>query len=260
MEFCLSNHCGSRYLVKADQIRVAFRDRASIPDTYHKFKKPIILFPSLEGEEYDWKQLVTFSTICNNNFYVICPSIGEINIAKEYGLKYFMAEEATSAWDLRAMIELGCSYAYVGAPLFFDLGSVRELPIKLRAIPTVSYNHHLPHKSGVYGQWIRPEDLDKYDGLLDTIEFEFCHAEREQTLFKVYAKDHQWPTRLDILVTDLDSHAINRVIVPELAKRRLICRQECQAEGRCYMCATALHLAEEDMIEKMHEVAKKEKK
>lgn len=63
-----------------------------------------------------------------------------------------MAEEATSAWDLRAMIELGCSYAYVGAPLFFDLGFVRELPIKLRAIPTVSYNHHLPHKSGVYGQ------------------------------------------------------------------------------------------------------------
>lgn len=260
MEFCLSNHCGSRYLAKADQIRVAFKDRASIPDTYHKFKKPIILFPSLEGEEYDWKQLVTFSTICNNNFYVICPSIVEINIAKENNLHFFFAQEACTAGELRAMADLGASYAYVSGQIFFDLGSVQNIPIKLRAIPTISYNHALPRKNGIREAWIRPEDLDKYDDLLDTIEFEFCQAEREQTLFKVYAEDHQWPTRLDILVTDLNSHAINRFIIPELAKRRLICRQECQADGRCNMCATALHLAEEDMIEKMHEVAKKEKK
>ena len=260
MQFCLNSHCSAHYLAKCDQIRVRYSDRETIPDLYHKYKKPILLFPPNDSEEYDWPKLVQFDTICQKQFYLVCASVDDITIAKEHGLRYFMLGEATSAWELRALIDLGCEYAYVGAPLFFDLGSVRELPIKLRAIPTLAYNHNLPRKNGVCGKWLRPEDLDKYEDLLDTIEFEFCPVEREQTLFKVYAEDHQWPTRLDILVSDLGSDAINRYIAPELIQRRLTCRQTCQGDGICHMCETLLHLAEKEMFTKMKEVVKKEKK
>ena len=56
MKYCLRSRLSARYLTKADEIRVDFRDIESIPDVYHRYKKPIIFFPALEGEEYDWKK------------------------------------------------------------------------------------------------------------------------------------------------------------------------------------------------------------
>ena len=45
MRYCLRSRLGARYLAKADEISVDFRDIESIPDVYHRYKKPIIFFP-----------------------------------------------------------------------------------------------------------------------------------------------------------------------------------------------------------------------
>lgn len=174
-------------------------------------------------------------------------------MAKNYGLKYFLAKEAVSGWDLKAMEELGCEYAYVGIPLFFDLPrAVKAHTIKLRAIPTVSYNHHLPHKSGICGQWIRPEDIDLYEDLIYIMEFEFCEVKREETLFKVYAQSKEWSTRLDILIEDLGSTALNRLIPEDLIETRLNCRQRCMGgESTCHLCETVMHMAEAETFSKI---------
>lgn len=257
MRYCLRSRLGARYLAKADEIRVDFRDIESIPDVYHRYKKQIIFFPALNGEEYDWKKLMNFDNLCEHNLIISCPTVNELIMAKEYGLRVMLATEAHCAWDLRAMIDLGCEYAYVGTPLFFDLPSVADLPIALRAIPTVSYNHRLPHTSGVCGQWIRPEDVEDYEDYIDVLEFEFCEVQREQTLFKVYAEDQQWSTRLDILVEDLGSPALNRLINPQLVNARLTCRQRCQADGMCHMCETAMKIASAEFVEQLHKVERK---
>ncbi len=257
MRYCLRSRLGARYLAKADEIRVDFRDIESIPDVYHRYKKPIIFFPALEGEEYDWKKLVQFDVLCEHNLIVSCPSIVEAIFAKDNGLKFMLATEATSAWDLRAMEDFGCEYAYVGAPLFFNLPSLTDRTIGIRAIPTVAYNHRLPHTSGVCGQWIRPEDVEAYEDYIDVLEFEFCEVTREQTLFKVYAEDQQWATRLDILVEDLGSPALNRLINPDLIDKRLYCRQRCQLDHSCHACETAMKLASTEFVEQLHKVVKK---
>ena len=257
MKYCLRSRLGTRYLAKADEIRVDFRDIESIPDVYHRYKKPIIFFPALGDEEYDWKKLMNFDNICEHNLIISCPSIQEVYAAKEHGLRFFLAAEANSAWDLRAMVELGCEYAYVGIPLFFNLPSVEDIPIALRAIPTISYNHKLPHSSGICGQWIRPEDVEDYEEYIDVLEFEFCDVQREQTLFKVYTEDQQWATRLDILVEDLGSPAINRLINPQLVNARLTCKHRCQTDGSCHMCETAMRTASSEFVEQIHKVEKK---
>ena len=252
MKYCLRSRLAPRYLKQADEIKVDYRDRQSIPDVYHTYQgKTIILFPPQNNqEEYDWKEIQQYNLICESNFILNLNQIKLALSAKELGIKFMLNTEATSYWELKGLQELGAEYAYIGIPLFFDLNHSLDLDIKLRTIPTVAYNHNLPHKDGICGQWIRPEDVERYEEYIEVLEFEQCDVAREQTLFKVYAIDKQWSTRLDILVEDLGSPAINRMILPEIVDSRLSCRQRCMSGGNCHMCQTVLQLANPDFLPK----------
>lgn len=249
MKYCLSSRLAPRFLREADEIKVQFRDRKSIPDLYHKYGKPIILFPG-DVSEYDWAEMRQYDLLCNSNLILNLSHLELVQYAKENKIKFMLNTEATSYWELEGLQNLGAEYAYVGIPLFFDLEHTLNFDIQIRAIPTVAYNHTLPHKDGVCGQWIRPEDVEEYEDYIQVLEFEPCDIVREQTLFKVYAQDKEWRTRLDILVEDLGSPAINRMIMPEVIETRLKCRQSCKSGGRCHMCYTALKLADPDFLPK----------
>ena len=249
MKYCLRSRLPARFLRQADEIKVDFRDRATIPDLAHTYPdKTLILFPPTDDSTYDWNEITRFDHLANHNLVLNCANIPVANKAKELGLRFFLALEAQSYWDLEGMIKLGAEYAYVGIPLFFDLEHSLDFDIKLRAIPTVAYNHTLPHSDGVCGQWIRPEDVNNYEGYIEVFEFEPCSVQREQTLFKTYALDKHWSTRLDLLVEDLGSPAINRMIPPDLAERRINCRQRCMSGGACHLCWTYFKLANSDLF------------
>ena len=252
MDYCLRSRLAPRYLAQAAEIKVDYRDRRSIPDVAHRYPdKTIVLFPG--DEEYDWTEIDRYNLLCNNNFILNVNSIDKALIAKDRGLRFMLNYEANSYWDLEGLQNLGAEYAYVGIPLFFDLEGTLDYKIKLRAIPTVAYNHTLPHEDGICGQWIRPEDVEKYEDYIQVLEFEPCEVAREQTLFKVYAEDKRWTTRLDILVQDLGSDAVNRMILPEVVETRLGCRQRCKNGAPCHMCYTALKLANPNLFPKPKE-------
>ena len=247
MDYCLRSRLSPRYLAKAAEIRVDYRDRRSIPDISHRYPdKTIVLFPG--DEEYDWAEIERYDLICKNNFILNVNDIPKALAAKSRNIRFMLNYEATSYWELEGLEKLGSEYAYVGIPLFFDLENTLNFDIKLRAIPTVAYNHALPHSDGICGQWIRPEDVEMYEDYIQVLEFEPCDIQREQTLFKVYAEDKKWNTRLDILVEDLGSNAVNRMIMPELINTRISCRQRCKSGGQCHMCYTALKLANPDFL------------
>lgn len=251
MDFCLRSRVAPRYLKQAAEIRVDYRDRRSIPDLAHTYpNKTIILFPPENNEEYDWKELEQYNLLCKSNFIINLNSVNYVPTVKEYGFRFMINVEATSYWELDGLQDLGAEYAYVGIPLFFDLQNTLNYDIKLRAIPTVAYNHNLPRRDGIFGQWIRPEDVDKYEDFIQVLEFEPCDITREQMLFKIYAIDKQWRTRLDVLVEDLGSPAVNRMIEPTLILARLTCRQRCKSGGRCHMCYTVLQLANPEKLPK----------
>jgi len=220
-----------------------------------------VLFPALQGEEYNWEKLLQFDTICEHNLIISCLDVETMAKAKQYGFRFMLASEAHSGWDLKMLQDFGAEYAYVGIPLFFNLKRIRDneaYTIKLRAIPTVSYNHHYPYSSGVCGQWIRPEDVEAYEDYIDIMEFEFCEVPREETLFKVYAEQKEWSTRLDILVEDLGSSALNRMIPENLVEARLQCNHRCMNGGTCHICETVLKMTEEGFIEKIHKLIPKQ--
>ena len=252
MKYCLRSRLAPRYLAQADEIKVDYRDRRGIPDISHTYPdKTIILFPG--NEDYDWEEIQRYNLLCKSNFILNVASIANAYKAKELGLRFMINMEATSYWDLEGLENLGAEYAYVGIPLFFDLEHTLDFDIKLRAIPTVAHNHMLPHKDGICGKWIRPEDVEAYEDYIQVLEFEPCAIEREQTLFKIYSQSKEWRTRLDVLVEDLGSNAVNRLIMPELIETRLSCRQRCKSGGRCHMCYTAFQLANPDFIPKLKE-------
>ena len=166
MKYCLSSRLAPRFLREADEIKVQFRDRKSIPDLFHKYGKPIILFPG-DPSEYDWSEMRQYNLLCNSNFVLNLSQLDLVQQAKDNQIKFMLNTEATSYWELEGLERLGAEYAYIGIPLFFNLEHTIELNIQLRAIPTVAYNHTLPHKDGVCGQWIRPEDVELYEEYID---------------------------------------------------------------------------------------------
>ena len=169
MDYCLRSRLSPRYLAKAAEIRVDYRDRRSIPDVAHRFPdKTIILFPG--DEEYDWTEIDRYNLLCKSNFIISLNNVPDALEAKRRGLRFMLNYEATSYWDLIGLQNLGCEYAYVGIPLFFDLEGTLNYDIKLRAIPTVAYNHDLPYEDGICGKWIRPEDVEEYEGYIQVLQ------------------------------------------------------------------------------------------
>lgn len=251
MKYCLRSRVAPHLLAEADEIKVDYRDRTTIPDLAHTYPdKTIILFSPLNPEELDFKEISQYNLLCNSNFIMNLNNLRLVTPIKDLGIRFMLDMTISSYWELEGLQNLGAEYAYVGIPLFFDLRGSWKYDIKLRAIPTIAYNDIFPHDNGICGQWIRPEDVDKYEDYIDVLEFEACDIAREQTLFKVYAKDKSWSTRLDILVPDLGSPAINRLISPRVINARLVCRQRCKNGGHCNLCNTALRLADPDALPK----------
>ena len=247
MQFCLSSRLPMHILRKADEIKVEYRDRKSIPDLIEKYPgKTIILFPT--DEDYDWSEISMYSLMCGGNFILNVRSMAQAYGAKAHEIKFMIDTEITSYWDLEGLEAFGVEYAYVGIPLFFDLKNTLNFKTKLRTIPTVAYNHTLPHENGVCGQWIRPEDLYLYEDYIQVIEFEKCLPDREKTLFEIYAEKQKWSTRLDVLVEDLGSNAVNRMIPPELGEARISCQQKCTRGASCHLCHTMLTLADPELL------------
>lgn len=196
-------------------------------------------------------ELIHFDVVTGNNLIVSCKNIQQLKTIKDFGIKYMLDYEVPSTYELRAVADLGCEYAYVGLPLFFSLAATLNIDIKLRIIPTRCSDHKFPTEDSICGHWIRPEDLEKYDDYIDVVEFEDCAIRREETLFKVYKEQKTWSTNLNILVEDLDSNALNRLVNPDLIYHRLGCGQACKNYSTCHACYHALNLAQREKIEKL---------
>ena len=60
MKFCLSNRQDKEYLMKADQIKVQFRDRKSIPDLIMDYPGKEIILENPNDYELEWDELQTW--------------------------------------------------------------------------------------------------------------------------------------------------------------------------------------------------------
>ena len=245
MKFCLSNRQSKEYLTKADQIKVQFRDRKSIPDLILDYPGKEIILENPHSEELDWNELQTWRMLAKDDFVLCLSDPGQLIQAIEKGFKAYFGWTISDYEVLNTVLEMGVCYVRVSGPLFFDLDHVDG---KIRVTANITFEDGLVRKDGVIGTYIRPEDVELYDEYIDVIEFGDCDLKKEQALYRIYAEQKEWPGDLGMIITGLNHTGVNRMIHPDFAKRRISCRQRCKSGGVCLSCYRFLNLANPDLF------------
>lgn len=248
MKFCLSSRQENEYLVKADELKVQFRDRESLPDLFEKFPDKDIILMCYYGEEIDWKSIEKWNILSRGHFKMCLSSLKDAQECKKRKVPFYMGYPIRTYYELQALKDLGVCSVRLGEPLFFEMDTVAKFGIPVRVVPNIAYNDGYPRENGVCGTWIRPEDLDAYDSYVDVVEFEDADLRKEQALFRIYAEEKNWPGELHLIITNLHCDGLNRIITPTLVESRLKCGQRCQRLGSCKLCYRALMLANEKQL------------
>lgn len=241
MKYCLTSNQDNLTLSKADEIKLNSKDQLYLPILIEKFPNKNIII------EVKDKDFLLENFLLNNikdlrKLIIACDNYEQINICKNYNVKFYYKYSVTSFYELEALKDLGVCYILVGIPLIFDLKNVASYGIPLRAIPNIAYEPYLPHKDGICGQWIRPEDVEKYEKYINILEFYINgdnKIQKEATLFKIYAEDKNWPGNLSIIIDFLNYNVDNRLFYDEnnLAERRMNCQMKCKTRpGACRYC------------------------
>lgn len=251
MKFCLKNRQSVLYLKKADEICIEYRDRRAIPDYAKKYPNATLTLEILPQTEWDFSELKEYFILSRNKLKFCLPEIKEETVSqfKTNNMPFFWGYEITTAYELNAVIAAGVCEARIGAPLFFDTDYLKKCGIPLRVTANVAHAGYFEHLDGINGSWIRPEDLDMYEGIFTTVEFADCDQNKEQALFRIYAEQKKWPGRVDMLISNIEApEAYNRMLPPEFTSTRLNCRQRCASGGACRICYRYMSLADPDKI------------
>lgn len=248
MKYCLNSRQEAAYLQKADEIKVEFRDRDIISDLIEKYPGKDIILMCYYNEITDWKKIEQWNILSRQHFIMCLSSISDAQECKARNIPFYFGYPVKTYYELRAMKDLGVRYVRLGEPLFFEMDMVRSIGVPVRVIPNIAYIDGFPRKDGVCGTWIRPEDLHLYEEYVETIEFEDTDVKREQALYRIYAEQKNWPGDLNLIITNLQYEGLNRIIVPDMAEKRLNCGQRCQKASNCKLCYRALSLAMPDKI------------
>ena len=255
MKYCVSGRQPYSVLKQADEVRVAYVDKDRIMDFIEQIPdKRIILEIDNQIapiEQKTWKMY-------QEKFPQFCVAINNLYMAKEMNeadIKWFWPFPITTYYELRWVIALNPCYIVLGAPLCFDLETVKKItkiPVRLKPnLAAPEYLRHISQEPNFIGPWIRPEDVKFYEPYVEVMEFynNDGRLKTEETLLDVYTKAN-WPGNLNLLLTDLNFNVDNRAIVENLGQRRVVCGQRCMKNGTCHLCESALRFT--DQLRKEH--------
>lgn len=244
MKFCLNSRVSSQYLKTADQIKVAYRDFASIPGVIEKYPETeiIVSLPNPPTDK-ELNELRNYNKIHQGglklafNFFPL-PEHRE-------GLHFYASYPVESFSEANALISAGSECIKPSGSIFFQMDRLMKLNTQIRLTPNQSWLSLVPRENGICGQWIRPEDLHLYESLQDpVVEFDFCRVQEEEALYRIYSEDHKWPGPLSYLVQNLGDDALNRLLARGIGITRMNCGHKCQdPTGSCRICPNAFKLA-----------------
>jgi hypothetical protein len=251
MKYCLSSRNQRDYLSKADEIKVEYRDRKEIPDLFERYPEATIILQCFFYEEdLEWDNIKLWNNLSRGKFMLALSNIEDIAECKRLNVPFYYGFPVKTFYELNALKKLGVSYVRLDAPIFFEMDKVKSLGIPVRAVANVAYNDGLPREDGVCGVWIRPEDVETYEPYVSVIEFEDADPRNERALYRLYAEKKRWPGDLGMIITNFNHLGVNRLILPEVAEKRLNCAQKCQSGSACKIYYRAVDLAD---VEKLRE-------
>ena len=244
MRYCVSSRQPKNVLEQADEIRIEYKDINYLIDLLidEKINNKTFIIDVPKDTEVDWNKIKTYST--NHNIIICLYDLHYINICKEYELKYYWAYPITTMYDLNALINLEVSYLFLGAPLCFMLDKcVNKTDIPIRLCPNLAYDAYIPRSNGIFGSWIRPEDIKDYEKYVRCMDFVGTDLKEEMVLLNIYKNQKSWPGNLNLLIKNFNINVDNRALPEEIGHLRTNCQQRCMSNGTCRFCETAIRFA-----------------
>lgn len=252
MKYCLRYGHRSNLLNQADEIKVTFKDRAVLLDIFEKYpdKTIILSLRPRATDELDWTELDNYNTLSRGKLMLEAFDTPDMMASAAARIPFYCGIPVTSFYQAKALVEMGVQYLNIDAPIFFQLPQLKQLTkCPLRVIPNLASKDGYYRKGAIHGSWIRPEDTDIYAPYITTYEFYAEDPLQEEAIFDTYKNKQEWKVRLDLLISDLNYPAINRLIPKEAMSRRIECGQRCECGAMCRVCDRALMIANEEFIE-----------
>ena len=243
MKYCITGRQPYQILKKADEIKVQYQDKDRIMDFIEKIPdKTIILDIPVEETQFDWNTLLMYKE--KLDFIITLRNLFLAEIFNTQGIKWYWPYPIQNFDELRQVAALEPCYLLLGAPLCFQLDKVNgitDIPIRLTA--NVAYEPYIPRENGIYGRYIRPEDVEYYESYVAALEFIEPDLSKEATLLHIYKENKEWPGNLNLLIKNLNFDIDNRLLPNDFAARRTTCGQRCMEGRSCHFCDISFKFA-----------------
>ena len=243
MKYCLSGRQGKKYLKKADEIFLEFRDHRIITDYFIDYPETMIIL-DIPAEDFtlDTQDILLNYREVSEKFCCKIYNLESAHWFKEHDIKFYYGYSVNSFYEVKGLIDLGVEYIQIHAPLTFCVDKLKTYNCKFRMVPNVAYDAYIPRQEGVCGQWVRPEDVEWYEEGIYVFDFKDANLEKEKVLYKIYAEDKKWNGNINSLITNLDKQSDNKIFPEEFGEFRSNCEQKCMINGRCKYCHSVFNL------------------
>ena len=165
------------------------------------------------------------------------------------GIPHYYNEIITN-WDrFNGFLSLDVTDIFIGEELAFSAKilskSAKENNKSLRVFCNVCQSSWEETPS-IKTFFVRPEDIELYDGIIDTFEFYVGRDDinRLNTLYEIYTRDKSWFGKLSEIIVGYTGEEDSRFILPRFGQKRLECEKVCShgIQPACHICDRIIEL------------------
>lgn len=193
-----------------------------------------------EGIDKAIKELEIIKDIISD-YTFSCHSLNSFKETRERGYQAFLALPVTD-WELfDSLLEQGASDIWIDSALGFQVNAIIRAKgsTKIRVVPNYSsvIGNMQPNSF-----FIRPEDLMKYQEVIDIVFFREKDVSREELIFTIYKRGN-FIGNIEDLIPATREPTSNALFKEDFAETRLNCRQSCKIPGHhCAYCRTYFNI------------------
>ena len=270
MKYCLkyTNICTK--LNKCQEISIKYIEDKGLVDFMKKFSSQRIILninPQSFAEGELCKLIAIKKQYPEYNFAVAMseyePSCAER--LRKANIPFFDVNCCMDWEQFNMLLKAGVSDINISGPLAFEMSKVKRVlevldrKVIVRATPNIVTNFN-PNTDSLIGFYIRPEDIELYEGFIDVLEFE--GLEHQDTFFSIYAENRSFIGNLNQCIYNFQESIDNKGLVTLFGERRRDCGRQCLNGGLCNRCYTLAALAKpmgERARDKILEAIRKER-
>lgn len=251
MKYCLkyTNICTK--LNKANEISIKYIEDKGLVDFMEKFKaqRIILRINPAEFSHNEVKKLIAIHKQCPQYNFAVALSYFDATLMPWFlseGIPFFIAKPCSNWEEFHYLIKQGVSDIDISGPLGFEMSKVKLVldslgrKVIVRATPN-RVEKIIAQTDSLIGFFIRPEDVDIYEGYIDVLEFE--GLEHQDTFFSIYAEQKMFIGNLNQCIYNFNGKVDNKGLVSLFGERRRDCGRQCLSGGRCRRCFTMANIS-----------------